>query len=112
MLESEAVIRRYIDQLNNRNFAILDEVVADLVDMGTDGTVTREEYRKAILLRIDRYPDYHVSVKEATEERDEVILHWAVRGTDIGSGEKLAANHVSAYRLSGGRIVAVRDVAG
>ena len=111
MQADESALRRYVSELNERNFAVLDEVVADFVSMGPGENLTRYEYRQLILNRIERWPDYHVTVQEATSIGDEVILRWSVRGTDKETGESMSEQRVSGYRFLEGRIVEVRDVA-
>jgi len=108
--ENESILRRYVDELNKRNFAILDQVVADVVVFGPDETVTRDEYRQQIDGRISRLPDYHVSIDEASSLGDVVSIRWTFRGTDSTTGEKISGQAATAYRFVDGRIVEVRSV--
>jgi predicted ester cyclase len=72
MNENEAILRRYVGELNRRNFAILDEVVAPSVIFGPGEIVSRAEYRRQIEDRIARLPDYHVTIDELWCDGDAV----------------------------------------
>jgi predicted ester cyclase len=110
MHENEAIVRRYVDELNKRNFAILDEVVAPTVVFGPDETVTREEYRQLILDRIERLPDYRVAIDKAWTNGDEVSINWTFRGTDPATGKEVVDKAASAYRIVDGKIIEVRSL--
>ena len=110
MNENEAIIRRYVDELNRRNFGILEDVVAASVVFSPDETLSREEYRELIVGRIERLPDYHVTIEKAASNGDEVIIHWTFRGTDRTTGENVVGNAASAYWIVDGRIAEVRSL--
>lgn len=110
MADNAANFRRYVDELNKRNFSILDSVIADTVVFGPDETVTRDAYRKQILDRIDRLPDYCVTIDELWTEGDEVCIRWTHRGTDPVSGKETVGHAASAYRFANGRVVEVRSL--
>jgi predicted ester cyclase len=109
---NEAILRRYVDQLNRRNFAVLDDVVADEVIFGPNETVSREQYRHQILDRIERMLDYHVTIDDLWTEGDEVSILWTYRGTDNETSQKLTGHVASAYRFVNCRIVEVRSLEG
>ena len=110
MDKNEAIIRRYVDELNGRNLAILDEVVAPSVIFGPNETLSREEYRQLIVGRIERLPGYHVTIDKASANGDEVSIQWTYRGRDQGTGEEVVGKAASAYRIVHGRIVEVRSL--
>lgn len=110
MNPNEALIRRYVDELNERNFAILDEVVAPSVIFAPDEIVSRAEYRRQIEDRIARLPDYHVTIDELWCDGDEVAIRWTRRGTDPATGEQVVGHAATAYRIVDGRIVDVRSL--
>jgi steroid delta-isomerase-like uncharacterized protein len=120
--KNKAIIRHYIDELNRRNLAILDELVAEEVILGSllrneTAVSGRETMRQGILRRLAAFPDYHVTIKELIAEADQVVLYWANRGTHRGeflgvpaTGKVIEEVAVSIYRLAGGRIVEIRGI--
>lgn len=110
MNANEALLHRYVDELNERNFAILDEVVARSVVFGSGETVSRAEYRRQIEERTARLPDYHVTIDELWCDGDEVAIRWTHCGTDPATGEQVVGHAASAYRIVNGRIVEVRSL--
>ena len=75
--QNKAIIRRYVDELNERNMAVLDELVAQDVVLaplvsgeGTEAETEagREAYRAGIASRIAAFPDYHVTIHEMIAE--------------------------------------------
>ena len=122
--EHKAIVQRYVDELNQRNLAILDELVADEVrigslmrtEQGDAYTVTgRAAYREGIVQRIAAFPDYRVTIIEMIAEADQVMLYWRNRGTHSGpfrgvppTGKMIEEMAVSIYRIHDGKIVEVR----
>jgi steroid delta-isomerase-like uncharacterized protein len=122
--ENKAIIRRYVDELNRRNLAIIDELVADKVVLGSlfrtpDASpveeVTREAYKEDIRHRVTASPDYYVTIEEMIAEDDQVVLHWTRRWTHretfLGvppTGKEIRETAISIYRIAAGKIVEVR----
>jgi hypothetical protein len=115
------LIRRYIDDLNQRRLEILDEVVGSEVvlrslvraDPGAE-TVSREEYKRQIVDRVTACPDYHVTVQTMIAEGDQVVVHWTNRWTQrrevLGvppSDRLIEEAAISIYRIADGKIVEV-----
>ena len=119
---NKALIRRYVDELNRRNLAILEELVAEKVISGSlfpeleaDETISRDTYKGWILQRITAFPDYHVAIEQMIAEEDRVVLFWTSRWTHsqeyMGvppTGKALKGTAVSTYRIADGQIVEVR----
>ncbi len=122
--DHKALLRRYVDQLNQRNLTILDELVAEDVrirslqrtEQTEAHTLTgRAAYRDGIVQRLGAFPDYHVTILEMIAEADQVMLYWRNRGTHSGvyrgivpSGKLIEEMAISIYRIRDGRIVEVR----
>jgi steroid delta-isomerase-like uncharacterized protein len=120
--ENKAAIRRYVEELNRRNLAVLDEVIAPEVSLGsllrgqsTLEKVSRERYKEQIIERITAFPDYKVKIEEMIAEDDQVVLYWTNRRTHTAeflgvppTGKEIVEAAISIYRLAGGRIVEVR----
>ena len=73
--ENKALVQRYIDQLNQRNVAILDELVADEF---------REAVRQSYLRIITAFPDYTVVVQDMVAEGEQVVVEWSHTGVHNG----------------------------
>jgi steroid delta-isomerase-like uncharacterized protein len=57
------------------------------------------------------FPDLHFTIDDTIAERDEVVIHWTVRGTHKGqflgmqpTNRKATVNGTSIYRLEGSKI--------
>src|ERR671933_1674803 len=92
--QHKALIQRYVTELNHRNLAILDELVAaDVVVRSLNRTEHspadvlrgREAYRAGILQRLAAFPDYRVTIVEMLAEGDQVMLYWTNQGTHLGT---------------------------
>jgi steroid delta-isomerase-like uncharacterized protein len=119
---NKTLIRRYVDELNRRNLAVLDELVAEEVVLGNlfpgteaDERLSQEDYKAAIRQRVTAAPDYRVTIHDMIAEADRVVLcwtnHWTPQENYLGvppSGKTLNGTAVSIYRLAGGQIVEVR----
>jgi steroid delta-isomerase-like uncharacterized protein len=119
---NKKTIRRYVDELNARNFDVIEGTVGSEVKViplvrGATGSevVSREEYRRQIEERVTLFPDYTVTIDELIAERDIVVLFWTSRRLHSAelmgvppTGRLLSETAVTIYRLSRGRIVEVR----
>lgn len=123
--QNKALIRLYVNELNRRHMAVLDEMVADNVILGSlhqsppadSESVTREAYRQLITARINAFPDYRVTIEEMVAEGDQVVVYWTSRGTHRGefmgvlpTGKQITGAAVSIYRIVNGRITEVRGM--
>ena len=72
---TKAIVRRYIDELNHRNLAILDELLADEF---------REAVRQGYHRNVTAFPDYFVEIHDMIAEGDQVVVEWTHRGTHSG----------------------------
>lgn len=102
--KNQEIIRQYVDELNKRNFAILDELVSE--DVTAPGIQGLNQYREQIKERIEKFPNYHVTIEKIEIKEDRVILYWKRQGTSI-DGEILDESAVSTYRIVEGKIVEV-----
>lgn len=105
---NKSVLRRYIDELNNRNVAILDELVADEF---------REGVRRGYCSKVAAFPDYFVEVQGMIAEGDQVAVEWTYRGIHRGpyegippTGKSIAGRVITIYRVVDGRITGSRGV--
>lgn len=106
--ENKAIIRRYIDALNRRNEAILEELVA---------SEFRETVRQGYLRNITAFPDYYVEIQDILAEGDQVAVEWTFRGVHRGvfhslpaTGKAISGTAISIYHLKNGQIISARGV--
>jgi steroid delta-isomerase-like uncharacterized protein len=104
--ENKTIVRHYIDQLNQRNEAILDELVADEF---------REAVRQGYLRNITAFPDYFVEIQDMVAEGEQVVVEWSHTGVHNGvydglppTGKTITGSAISIYRLRDGQIVEAR----
>jgi predicted ester cyclase len=99
---NKAIVSRYIQELNQRNLAVLEELVA-------------EDFRSTVLegysRNITAFPDYTVTIEEMIAEGDEVVLVWNHQGTHLGvyegvspTGNVIIGRHISIYHIVNGLI--------
>jgi steroid delta-isomerase-like uncharacterized protein len=117
--ENRALIRRWIESINQGNLAVTDEVFAancvrriiyhanvSKVGRGPEGIKRRvAEWRAA-------FPDWHFTVEEMLAEGDRVMTRCTVRGTHRGelfglppTGRQVAYTEMILSRVAEGRIV-------
>jgi hypothetical protein len=103
MDSNQALISRYITELNKRNYSIIDELVAPEVVVGVE-KLSRDQYKQQIQDRITKYPDYKVEILKHETKKDLVTLSWHRTGTNQETGEKLDEKLTSEYRITNGMI--------
>src|SRR5919202_1290905 len=124
--QHKALIQCYVTELNYRNLAILDELVAtDVVVRSLNRTEQtpadvlrgREAYRAGILQRLAAFPDYQVTIVELLADGDQVMVYWTNQGTHTGpfrgmpaTGQVIREAAISLYRIQQGQIVEVRGL--
>jgi steroid delta-isomerase-like uncharacterized protein len=105
---NKAIVRRYIDELNQRNTTVLDELVAD--DF-------REAVRQGYERNVAAFPDYCVEIHDMIAEGEQVVVEWSHRGTHAGpydgvpaTGKVITGRAISVYRVVDGKIADARGI--
>jgi steroid delta-isomerase-like uncharacterized protein len=105
---NKAIVRRYIDELNQRNTAVLDELVADHF---------RDAVRQGYERNLAAFPDYFVEIHDMIAEGDQVVVEWSHRGTHAGlyegvppTGKFVTGRAISVYRVVDGKIADARGI--
>ncbi len=77
----KALVRRYIDEANNRgDLALVDELMApDYLWHG--GPSTRDELKRFIAWQRATAPDWHITIQDMIAEGDRVAVRASARGT-------------------------------
>jgi len=113
-------MRRLFEAENERNLALLDELMAsDYVDNALQ-LRSREEYKQIQTMTGKAFPDFHETVEDVTAEGDKVWVRFKATGTHTGeytgylpsigkiilppTGKKFTMTGVLVYRIVDGKI--------
>jgi predicted ester cyclase len=114
--ENKTIVRRLLKEIiNQRNLALLDEVVAsDCVFHGAGGQeVSGTEVVKQLLTTFfDAFGNFHVTIEDMVGEGDKVVVRFTESGRHQGefkgiapTGKEVTWAEIAIFRLTGGRIV-------
>ncbi len=119
--ENKALVRRWFEETDRHNFAILDELLAeDYVDHNPpfpDLPGGREGVRRANEMLLAAFPDATHVIEDQLAEGDRAATRWTARGTHTGevngvppTGKKISVDAISIHRMAGGRIAETWEV--
>src|SRR5919202_3028083 len=78
--KNKGIVRRYYDELNRKNFAVYDELVA--TDVTYEGVVVgRGRLRQLSTMLRTAFPDLRMTAEEVVAEGDLVATYFAWGGT-------------------------------
>ena len=121
--ENKAIVRRYTEELNKRNLAIIDELIApDYFTFVGYPLQGREEFKQFITMLFNVIPDWHETIEDIIAEGDKVWYRIKITGTHTGeyrgylpligkkvrvapTGKKFTMMEVSIKRIVNGKIV-------
>lgn len=113
----EMVLRIATDIWNTGNLAVCDEVMSEDADYYgphmPGGKGSRKDWRNAIGMYRNAFPDSHVRYEEIMSFGDTVVGRWTANGTNTGrlpgiavpTGKKINITGITIYRFSNGKIV-------
>ena len=109
--ENKAVVRRLFEAENERNLALIDELMApDYIDNALQFT-SREEYKQMQTMSMNAFSDFHETITNITAEGDKVWIHFEVTSTHTGeyrgiapTGKKTTIKGSLIYRIVDGKI--------
>jgi len=106
--ENKAIVRRFIEEFNKRNIAILDELIApDYVDHDRKVRGRETDFnhgKQAVANFLKDYPDLHTTIEDIIAEGDKVWCLEKYTGTD-SSGKKMDATSLGIVRIVNGKFV-------
>jgi len=126
--ENKAIVRRFIEELNKRNIAIMDELMAPAMVHHTLQVRGLEEYKQYETALWKAFPDWHETIRDMVAEGDKVWLFGEVTATHTGelrvpflpqinkkvrvapTGKKIKFAYIGMYRIVDGKIVDIRSV--
>ena len=100
--DNKAIVRRYFEEgLNQKNRAVLDELLAD------------ENLRRLVTsTQANPFPDLHRTVEDLIAEGDKVVARQTNRGTHLGdfmgvpaTGKRVTFTAIAILRIADGKIV-------
>jgi len=108
--KNKALVRRLIEAVNTRNWAVLDEVMApDYVDhyVLPGQKPGREGYKEGLIITANALPDLQYTIEDMIAEGDKVAVRLTWSGTQRGEIMGIAPTNkrVTCTRLSILRIV-------
>ena len=113
--ENKAIVRRFYEEMNQRNLAVFDEMVAaDCVyhGMPPELPATRESVRQMMAATFAAFPDYEFIVEDVIAEGDRVAHLVTEVGTHQGAfmgiaatGKRVTSSAMYIVRLTGGMVV-------
>src|SRR5215212_4161403 len=113
--ENKALVRRWFEETDRGNFAIIDELLAeDYVDHNpplSDLPPGREGVREANRRLLAAFPDARHVIEEQLAEGDRVMTRISVRGTFTGeilgfdpTGKLVELRGMAVHRIAAGRL--------
>ena len=125
--ENKAIVRRFVEEFNKRNLAIIDELVSpDFVDHYHQ-LQGLEKYKQFLTTLLKAFPDWHEDVEDMVAEGDKVWYRFRATATQTGeyrgrlvstnkkiilapTGKKITPTGFVAYRIVDGKIVEAWEV--
>jgi len=110
--KNKAIVRRFIEELNRRNIAIMDELVApDYVDH-THQLRGLEDVKQSLTMEIKGFPYFHMTIEDIIAEGDKVWVRLKETGTHRGeycglapTGKKFTITAIHNFRIVNGKCV-------
>jgi steroid delta-isomerase-like uncharacterized protein len=115
--ENKVLVRRFYDEVTNeRNLAVLDELLAPNFEgfkvEGADHGQNREAFKQMITMVLNAFPDHHQTIHDWIAENDRVVTRWTVQGTHQGeyvgiapTGKQVKITGIDIFRVVEGKIV-------
>ena len=114
--ENKAIVRRWIEEVNNRNLAVLDELIAPDFFHPTHQLRGPEGMKQFYTMFLRGFPDCHESLEDIIAEGDKVWHRFKTTGTHTGefvfgtiklapTGKKFTMTGVNFWRIVDGKVV-------
>jgi steroid delta-isomerase-like uncharacterized protein len=112
--ENEAIARRFLDELWNRNnFGLVDQLLASGYDGHSSTAIRGPEGAMEFVPRLrNAFPDFQFSILDQIAEGDKVATRWIIRGTHEGefegmppSGKQIEMTGITIFRIANGKLI-------
>ena len=118
--ENKAIVRRFYEGLNQRNLAVVDELIAGnfVANLGGLEDIRGPEGVKGnIATFLTAFPDLHRAIEDMVAEGDKVVIRLTVTGTHQGefagiapTGKQVTWAVITINRVVGGKCVETWEV--
>lgn len=120
--ENKAIVRRFVDAANARDFATLEAITAPDIVRHCPATPdivvrSRDDLRRFLAMDAKTFPDNRVQLDTLVAEGDRVAFWATYTGTQHGpmgpfpaSGKRVAAEFAGVFHIEDGRIADLRLV--
>ena len=110
--KNKAIVRRWIEELNKRNLAVLDELIAPDFFHPTHQLRGPEGYKQFMVMFSNAFPDWHETIEGIIAEGDKVWHRFKCTGTHKGefyglapTSKKVSWTGVNFWRIVDGKVV-------
>jgi len=110
--ENKAIVRRWIEEVNKRNLAILDELIAPDFFHPTHQLRGPEGMKQFYTMFFMAFSDTHETMEDIIAEGDKVWHRFRTTGIHTGefrglapTGKKFTMTGVNFWRIIGGKVV-------
>jgi steroid delta-isomerase-like uncharacterized protein len=114
---NKEIVRRYFDRwANHGDTAAADELIAPNLVLRSPPAVIEglETYKRGMATFHAAFPDLKFTIDEPIAEKDRVVVHWTLRGSNVAeyqghppSWKSIDITGVSIFRLAGGKIAEI-----
>jgi predicted SnoaL-like aldol condensation-catalyzing enzyme len=103
---NKAIARRFFEEVyNQRNLAVLDEILSPEVINHNTGVRGLETARKFITANLVMFPDVQVTLEDLIAEGDKVVVRGTDHFTNPRTGKKTALTWIEIMRIEAGKVV-------
>jgi predicted ester cyclase len=110
--ENKAIARRFLDETqNNKNLAIVDELIAPNFVGHTAGVRGIEALKEAIRTNLAAFPELQVTIEDQMSDANKVVSRYTARATHQGvyhgvapTGKQVTYTVITIHSLANGKI--------
>ena len=117
--ENKTIVRRlYEEVINNRNIAIVDELISpNYIDHDKNPQLAArdpESFKRIVNMLLTAFPDMRVTIEDQIAEGDKVASRFTMRGTQKGkfmgiapTGRQVTVRGIDIRRIAGDKLVEI-----
>jgi steroid delta-isomerase-like uncharacterized protein len=112
---NKKLIQRYYQEVLTRgNLEVVDEIYADIIKIGGEMSLSREQFKTYAQVARGAFPDQIVNIQDQIAEGDKVVTRWTAKGTHQGdflglppTGKQVTIKAIQIHQVIDGRIIAI-----
>ena len=109
---NKALVRRHYEEvLTGKKLAVIDELYAPVIALGSGALIEREQFKAVAGMMHAAFPDVAVTVQDQIAEGDKVVTRWTAQATHQGdfmgmpaTGKQVLVKAIHIHQIVGGRI--------